>query len=79
MVTVWRESGLRFTIFVDDHEPAHVHVFGDGEMKVDLGDARGSAALLWAKGMSRADIRRAMAIVTRERLVLLKRWKDIHG
>jgi hypothetical protein len=28
MVTVYRAHGLRVVIFTDDHEPAHVHVFG---------------------------------------------------
>jgi len=43
MVVIHREAGLRFVIFVNDHQPAHVHVFGDGEAKVDLGSARGEA------------------------------------
>ncbi|WP_244475818.1 DUF4160 domain-containing protein [Methylobacterium sp. Leaf93] len=36
MVTVLRSGGLRVIIFVDDHEPAHVHVFGDGHAKINL-------------------------------------------
>jgi hypothetical protein len=28
--------GLRVVIFLDDHDPAHVHVFGDGEVKINL-------------------------------------------
>jgi len=28
MVTIYRGEGLRVVIFADDHEPAHVHVFG---------------------------------------------------
>lgn len=34
MVTVHREAGLRFIIFVDDHPPPHVHVVGDGKAKI---------------------------------------------
>lgn len=41
MVTVHREAGLRFIIYSDDHKPAHVHVVGDGNAKVDLGGANG--------------------------------------
>jgi hypothetical protein len=37
MVTLFRESGLRFVIFIDDHAPPHVHVFGDGVAKIELG------------------------------------------
>jgi hypothetical protein len=29
MVTIHRAYGLHIVIFTDDHEPAHVHVFGD--------------------------------------------------
>ena len=36
MVSVLRADGLRVVIFVNDHRPAHVHVFGDGEAKIDL-------------------------------------------
>jgi hypothetical protein len=79
MVTIWRERGLRFVIFVDDHEPAHVHVFGDGEMKVDLTQDDPTKTLLWAEGMKRADIRRAMRIVGDNREAFLARWKEIHG
>jgi hypothetical protein len=79
MVTIHRSSGLRFVIFKDDHEPAHVHVFGDGEMKVNLVGPGGSPELIGARGMARADIRRVMSVVVAERLIFLKRWKDIHG
>jgi hypothetical protein len=75
MVVVWREAGLRFVIFVDDHEPAHIHVFGDGNAKINLN----GPVLVWSSGMKNGDVRRAMEIVSEQRLLLLKRWKDIHG
>jgi uncharacterized protein DUF4160 len=63
MVTVYREHGLSIVIFLDDHEPAHVHVFGDGQAKVNLGGAGGAPELIWADGMKRGAVRRAMRIV----------------
>ena len=36
MITVLRADGFRIVIFSDDHQPAHVHVFGDGEAKINL-------------------------------------------
>ena len=54
MVTVYRAHGLRIVILVDDHEPAHVHVFGDGEAKINLaGD--GGPEFMFAIGMARAE------------------------
>jgi hypothetical protein len=79
MVTVHRAHGLRIVIFVDDHEPAHVHVFGDGEAKIDLVGGDNGPELIFAVGMTRADIRRAMAVVKERQPYLLKRWSEIHG
>ena len=79
MVTVYRAQGLRVVIFVDDHEPAHVHVFGDGEAKINLLGANGSPELISAIGMTRADLRRAMQIVKEQQACLLERWSEIHG
>ncbi|MFT4254396.1 MAG: DUF4160 domain-containing protein [Caulobacter sp.] len=79
MITVLRTSGLSVVIFLDDHEPAHVHVFGDGEAKIELLGQGGVPRLVWARGMTRAEIRRAMQIVTLHRDALLQRWMEIHG
>jgi hypothetical protein len=79
MVTVLRVHGLRVVIFVNDHQPAHVHVFGDGEAKINLLGNDGAPALVWADAMSRGEIRRAMRIVAEQQAFLLARWEDIHG
>jgi hypothetical protein len=78
MVTIHLALGFRFVIFLDDHDPAHVHVFGDGQMKVTLVGGDGPR-LLWAVGMKRGDVRKAMAIVTERQDHFLARWNDIHG
>ena len=79
MVTVLRAHGLRVVIFVNDHPPAHVHVIGNGEAKINLLDPIGVAELVWVDGMSRGDVRRAMRLVIEQQAFLLARWKDIHG
>ena len=66
-------------VFVDDHEPAHVHVYGDGEAKINLTGPNGLPELIWAVGMKRSEVRRSMAIVLENRDALLARWKEIHG
>jgi hypothetical protein len=78
-VVVDRARGLEFGIFVDDHEPAHIHVFGDGEIKINLVGPDGDPELLSAIGMTRADIRRAVAAVKDEQASLMQRRSEIHG
>ena len=79
MVTVHRAHGFRIVVFVDDHEPAHVHVFGDGEAKIKLNGTDGVPELISAVGMKRADLRHAMRVVKEQRVYLLERWSAIHG
>lgn len=79
MVTIHRAHGLRIVIFTDDHEPAHVHVFGDGHAKINLSGQNGTPVLVWAVDMKRNEVRRAMAIVAEHRQAFLARWRDLHG
>ena len=79
MVTIYRAHGLRVIIFTDDHEPAHVHVFGDGQVKINLIGPDGAAALVWAQGMKGNDVRRAVQIVQDQQEAFLARWREIHG
>ncbi len=79
MVTVLRAHGLRVVIYANDHRPAHVHVFGDGEAKIDLLGADGAPDLVWADGMTRGEVRRAMRLVAEQRAFPLARWEDIYG
>jgi len=79
MVTIFRAHGLRIVIFSDDHQPAHVHVFGDGHVKINLLGSDGAPELVWAEGMKRNEVRRAMEVVTEQQAVFLARWRKIHG
>lgn len=79
MVTVHREAGLRFVIFADDHEPAHVHVIGDGNAKIDLTGPGGMPELVTNNGFKAGDLRKAMRIVTEQHTWLLEKWNDYHG
>lgn len=78
MVTIYRAHGLRVIIFTDDHEPAHVHVFGDGHAKVNLVGLNGTPALVWVQGMKGNEVRRAMQIVRDQQAQFLARWREIH-
>jgi hypothetical protein len=79
MVTVHREAGLRFVIFVDDHEPAHVHVVGDGAAKINLSGPDGAPELIANDGFKTGDLRKAMRIVTAQQAMLRARWRELHG
>ncbi len=54
-------------------------MFGDGEAKIDLAGGNGDPELVFAIGMTRAGIRRAMGVVKQQQSYLLKRWSEIHG
>ena len=79
MVTIHRAHGMRFTIYTTDHEPAHVHVIGDGELKINLNGEGGLPELVWSIGMKPADRRRAMDVVKDNKQDFLARWREIHG
>ena len=79
MVTVHRAHGCRFVIYTNDHAPAHVHIVGNGcEAKVQLDGPQG-LELVWQHGFGRAELRRIMDEVLRERARLLECWRQIHG
>jgi len=74
-----RAHGLRVIIFNDDHEPAHVHVFGDGQAKINLIGADGSPTLIWAEDMKATDLQRAVQLVRDHQELFLAKWREIHG
>jgi hypothetical protein len=77
MITVLRAAGLRVAIYPNDHEPAHVHVIGDGDAKIDLTGPDGPR-FVWINRMSRGEAKRAFALVRDNRALLLTRWREIH-
>ena len=77
--TIHREHGLRFVIHTDDHEPAHVHAIGDGEMKIVVAANDGFPLAVWSVGMKRGDERRAMDVVLERQTDFLARWWEIQG
>jgi hypothetical protein len=78
MVTVHRAHGFRFVIFVNDHSPPHVHVFGQGgEAKIVL-EGPGGVELEWVVGIGRGELRRVMQEARTERERLIARWRRIH-
>jgi hypothetical protein len=56
-----------------------VHVFGDGQAKINLVGPDGIPALVSAEGMKANDLRRAMQLVRDQQEQFLARWREIHG
>ena len=64
-------------MYVNDHGPAHVHAYKDGaEVRVDLTTF---AAAVRYGSMSRADQRRAVALVRQHATTLRAHWRTHHG
>jgi hypothetical protein len=75
MVTVLRQHGMRFVIYTADHEPPHVHVYGDGEARIDIV----SLSVITQGGMSDRDVRRAVDTVEQNQTLFLDSWRTFHG
>jgi hypothetical protein len=79
MVVVHRAYGYRFVIYTLDHDPAHVHLTGPGQAKINLLGPGGAPELVSSVGIKRSDMRRLFAEVVERREELLKAWERIHG
>jgi hypothetical protein len=79
VVVVYRALGFRFVIYTLDHEPAHVHITGAGQAKINLLGADGRPEMIQSIGIKRADIRRLMAEATEHQAHFLAEWDKIHG
>ncbi len=66
---------MRFVIYTADHEPPHVHVYGDGEARIDIVDL----SVITQGGMSDRDIRRAVATIAENQMLFLDSWRRYHG
>jgi hypothetical protein len=79
MVVVHRARGFRFVIYTQDHAPAHIHITGAGQAKVNLIGDQDAPALVYSIGISRPELRRLMAEVFEHRDRFLAEWERIHG
>ena len=79
MVVIHRARGFRFVIYTADHEPAHVHVTGPGQAKINLIGADGKPEPVYFIGIKRPDQRQLMAEVTERQDEFLAEWGRIHG
>ncbi len=79
MVVVYRAHGFRFVIYTLDHEPAHVHVTGAGQAKINLLGPDGAPDIVFSVGIKRSDVRRLLAEVVERHDDFLQQWERIDG
>ena len=79
MIVVHRALGFRIVIYTADHAPAHVHITGPGQAKVNLIGPDGKPELISSIGINRADLRRLLDEIGDNRDAFLKEWERIHG
>lgn len=75
MVTLLRQNGMRFVIYTADHEPPHVHVYGEGEARIDIH----RLTVITQGGMSDRDVRRAVAVIEENQQMFTEAWRRYHG
>lgn len=75
MVTVLRKHGMRFVIYTADNEPPHVHVYGDGEARIDILTLK----VMTQGGLSDRDVRKAVEEITTRQALFLETWRQYHG
>jgi hypothetical protein len=75
MARVYDGDGFQVHIWLNDHPPAHVHVYrAEGLAIVNLLTLTVRAAY----DMKPADLRRAVAIVEANQIRFLQKWREIH-
>jgi hypothetical protein len=79
MVVIHRAFGFRFVIYTLDHEPAHVHITGPGQAKINLIGRDGQLELVYSVGIKQSDMRRLLIEAAERRDEFLKEWERIHG
>ncbi|MDR1458883.1 MAG: DUF4160 domain-containing protein [Bacteroidales bacterium] len=77
MPTILILFGLKFRIYVRDHQPVHVHVVSqEGEAKFQVSE---EVRLMENKGMRLKDIKLAESIIEENKELIITEWVKIHG
>jgi hypothetical protein len=80
MPRVLTQGGFRVMIFLNDHAPAHVHVFdADGQVIINLGGEDEGPSVRENREMRIRNARRALRLVEDHQVVLLAEWRRWHG
>lgn len=83
MPEIWAEGGFTFVIFLNDHEPAHVHVFsgrprsGASTLRIMLRDRHVVPDRI-PPSWTDAQVRRALRIAADQYDAFLEAWSKFH-
>jgi hypothetical protein len=69
----------RFANYTFDYEPAHVHVTGARQAKINLLGPDGVPSIVFSIGIKRSDMRRLFSEAVTHRDFFLQEWDRIHG
>ena len=73
-------GGLRVVIYTNDRCPPHVHVIARGAAaRIALGGGGERPWLITNEGLSRRELGKALVEIDRNRTLLMRRWREIHG
>jgi hypothetical protein len=77
MPTILILFGLKFRIYVRDHEPVHIHVISqDGEAKFQV---EAEISLISNQGMKPKDLKLAESIIEENKELIITEWIKIYG
>ncbi len=77
MPTILIQSGFRFMINTDDHEPMHVHVIYQG--RSILIEFENEVKVRRNRGISDRNIRRILRITEENQTYFQAKWREIYG
>ena len=80
MPTVLRKDGFAFRIYLNDHTPAHVHVFkAEGQAIISLGADEEGPKPIEVYEMSDKELKKALKITADHKSYLQEKWEEYHG
>ncbi len=76
MGTVLRAGGFNFKINTDDHAPAHIHIWYQGNVLIV--NFHKEIIVRNNYGFNDNEMRRAVRLVEANQTYLLEKWREIH-
>ncbi|MEL7054148.1 MAG: DUF4160 domain-containing protein [Cyanobacteria bacterium J06588_5] len=80
MPTILKKDGFAFRLYLDDHTPAHVHVFkAEGQAIIRIGDNGEIPSVREVYDMNNKTLKKALKIAAENQEYLRQEWEEYHG